>query len=73
MTRDWEAEFIELNERESVAFRKLGEALYKVSARTPTIVIDEMEQEYAEWKSANEAIAEFRADFRSWNIKPGPR
>jgi hypothetical protein len=72
MTRDWEADFKELNENERLAFRKLGEALYKVSAKTPPEVIDEMEHAYAEWKNANETIAEFIKDFRSHYKKPGP-
>ena len=44
MIRDWEAEFKDLNKRERAAFRKLGEALYKISGRTPPAVIDELEQ-----------------------------
>jgi urease accessory protein UreF len=71
MTRDWEAEFKELNENERMAFRKLGEALYKISAKTPPEVVDEMEHAYAAWKNANEAIAEFIRDFRSRHKKPG--
>lgn len=73
MSRNWESEFKELTERERVAFRKLGAALYKISAKTPTVVIDEMEQAYAEWKTAKEAVAEFIRDFRSQEIKPGHR
>lgn len=69
-TRDWEAEFKELNERERVAFRKLGAALYKVSARTPAAVIDEMEQAYADWQAAKHAVAEFVVDFRAHRAKP---
>jgi len=71
MTRDWEAEFKQLNDCERAAFRKLGGALYKISANTPTAVIDEIEQAYAEWKTAKEAIAEFVEDFRSQEIKSG--
>lgn len=65
MTRDWEAEFKELNERERVAFAKLGKALYKLSGNTPAAVIDEMEQANAEWRAAKAAMAEFVAAFRS--------
>ena len=68
--RDWEAEFKELNERERAAFRKLGEALYRIRAKTPTAVIDEMEQAYAEWQATTKAVADLVLDFRAQQTKP---
>ncbi|HKG73606.1 MAG TPA: hypothetical protein VKA79_05155 [Aestuariivirgaceae bacterium] len=65
MARDWEAEFKALNERERLAFAKLGKALYKLGGNSQAVVADELEQANAEWQAAKAAMAEFVAAFRS--------
>jgi hypothetical protein len=65
MARDWETEFKALNERERLAFAKLGKALYKLGGNSPAAIADELEHANAEWQAAKTAMAEFVADFRS--------
>jgi hypothetical protein len=55
MARDWEAEFKALNERERLAFARLGKALYKLGGNSPAVVADELEQANAEWQAAKAA------------------